>query len=164
MDRLSGFGMITGSLEVPSIVALKDHLCKTTKTTELAHYELIIIGPSILSTFLSHHKLNNLFRVSLWHELLGYLIPLFGPIIIGLAQLVLLQNFYTNKNMYLDKQLWNWIWKLQCSKKIQFFLWKAMHKRLHTKQFLAFSHPHINNLCPRCNSPETTIHILHDCP
>ena len=101
MDRLSGFGMIIGSLEVPSVVALKDHLCKMTKTTELAHYELIIIGPSILSTFLSHHNLNNLFWVSLWHELLGYLIPLFGPIIIGLAQLVLLQNFYTNKNMYL---------------------------------------------------------------
>ena len=71
---------------------------------------------------------------------------------------------YQQKHVSLDKQLWNWIWKLQCSKKIQFFLWKGMHKRLPTKQYLAFSRPHINNLCPRCNSPETTIHILHDCP
>ena len=85
MDRLSGFGMIIGSLEVPSVIALKDHLCKMTKTIELAHYELIIIGPSTFSTFLSHYNLSNLFEVSPWHELQGYPIPLFGPIIMGLA-------------------------------------------------------------------------------
>jgi len=62
---------------------------------------------------------------------------------------------YQQKHVSLDKQLWNWI---------QFFLWKAMHKRFPTRQYLAFSRPHINNLCPRCNSPEITIHILRDCP
>ena len=44
-DRLLGFGMITGSLEVASIFTLKDHSCKMTKTIEFPHYKLIIILP-----------------------------------------------------------------------------------------------------------------------
>ena len=66
--------------------------------------------------------------------------------------------------MPLDKKLWNWIWKLQCPKKIQLFLWKAMHNWIPTRQYLAFSCLNINEQCPRCNNPETTIHILRDFP
>ena len=50
-----------------------------------------------------------------------------------------------------------------CPKKIQFFIWKSMHERLTTRQFLAFSCPSINDRCPRCNNIETTSHILRDC-
>lgn len=71
---------------------------------------------------------------------------------------------YHQKLLPLNKQLWYWIWKLQCPKKIQLFLWKAMHNRLPTRQYLTFSHQHITAHCPRCNTLETTIHILHDCP
>ena len=39
-----------------------------------------------------------------------------------------------------------------------------MRNRLPTKTFLAFGHQHVDSLCPRCQSPETTIHILRDCP
>ena len=38
-----------------------------------------------------------------------------------------------------------------------------MFNRLPTRQYLAFSCPEINNRCPRCNTPETIIHILRDC-
>ena len=39
-----------------------------------------------------------------------------------------------------------------------------MRPWLPTRHYLAFSHPEINNHCPRCNTLETTIHILQDCP
>ena len=38
-----------------------------------------------------------------------------------------------------------------------------MHNRLPTHHYLVFSRPKINNRCPRCNTLETTIHILRDC-
>ena len=39
-----------------------------------------------------------------------------------------------------------------------------MCNQVPTSQYLAFSHLHVNIICPRCNSPETTIHLLRDCP
>jgi len=39
-----------------------------------------------------------------------------------------------------------------------------MRNRVPTRQYLAFSRPHISDRCPRCNNPETTVHILRDCP
>ena len=60
--------------------------------------------------------------------------------------------------------LWNWIWTLPCPKKIQFFLWKAMRNWLPTRKFLTHGQQHVDSHCPRCNSPETTLHILRDCP
>ena len=63
-----------------------------------------------------------------------------------------------------NKPLWNWIWALTCPKTIQIFFWKAMHNRLPTKQFLAFRRPHVDTHYPWCHTPETTIHILCDCP
>ena len=46
------------------------------------------------------------------------------------------------------KPLWNWIWKLLCPNKIQFFIWKAMRNRVPTRQYLAFSRPYISKRCP----------------
>ena len=60
--------------------------------------------------------------------------------------------------------MWNWLWSLPCPKKIQVFLWKAFRNRLLTKTFLAHRRQHMDSLCPRCQSPETTLHILRDCP
>lgn len=71
---------------------------------------------------------------------------------------------YQQKRVPLDKQLWNWIWKLQCLQKIQLFLWKVMRNRVPTRQCLAFSHLNNNKQCPKCNNLETIIHILRDCP
>ena len=59
-----------------------------------------------------------------------------------------------------DKGHWNWIWTSPCPKKIQLFLWKALHDCFPTKTFLAFSRPSVDLRCPRCQYPETTIHIL----
>jgi len=39
-----------------------------------------------------------------------------------------------------------------------------MRNQLPTKQFLAFGRPHMDTHYPRCHTPETTIHILHDYP
>ena len=63
-----------------------------------------------------------------------------------------------------NKTIWNWLWSLPCPKKIQVFLWKAMQNCLPTKTFLAFGCQHLDYLCPRCQSPETTLNILKDCP
>ena len=60
--------------------------------------------------------------------------------------------------------MWNWLWSLPCPKKIQVFLWKALRNRLPTKTFLAHRRLHMDSLCPCCQSPETTIHILRVCP
>lgn len=71
---------------------------------------------------------------------------------------------YQQQQVPLDKQVWNWVWKVHCPKKIQLFLWEVMHNRLPTRQYLAFSHWNINDNCPRCHTQETTLRILHDCP
>ena len=63
-----------------------------------------------------------------------------------------------------NKALWQWIWISPCPKKIQIFLWKAMRDRLPTKTYLSFGRSYMDTRCPRCHSPETTIHILRDCP
>ena len=60
--------------------------------------------------------------------------------------------------------MWNWLWSLPCPKNIQVFLWKALRNRLPTKTFLAFRRHHVDSLYPHCQAPETTIHILRDCP
>ena len=60
----------------------------------------------------------------------------------------------------LNKLVWNWI----CPKKIQLFFWKAMRNRLPTKYFLTIGHNHLDDHCPRCHNPKTTIHILRECP
>lgn len=83
----------------------------------------------------------------------------------GICSVSLASQFlYQQQQVPLEKQLWNWIWKVKCPKKIQLFLSKAMHNRIPTRQYLAFSRPHVNVQCPRCNNSETTIHILCDCP
>ena len=60
--------------------------------------------------------------------------------------------------------LWEWIWKLSCPKKLQVFNWKSMQDWLPTQQYLLFSWFEVSANCPRCNNPETTIHVLRDCP
>ena len=39
-----------------------------------------------------------------------------------------------------------------------------MRDRLPTLTFLTLGRPHLDAHCPRCHHPETTIHILRDCP
>ena len=71
---------------------------------------------------------------------------------------------YQQANVPFARTYWNWIWKLQCPKNIQFFVWKSIRNRLPTRLHMSFSRPEIDNYCPRRNNPETTIHILRDCP
>ena len=70
---------------------------------------------------------------------------------------------YQQANIPFAKSLWSWIWEIHCPKKIKIFIWKSMRNRLPTHQYLAFSRPKLNNYCPRCNTPKTTILILRDC-
>ena len=39
-----------------------------------------------------------------------------------------------------------------------------MRDRLPTRTFLTFGRAHLDAHCPRCHYPETTVHILRDCP
>ena len=66
---------------------------------------------------------------------------------------------YQQANIPFEKSFWSWIQKLHCPKKIQIFIWKSCTIGC---QHLAFSHSEINNHCPRCNTPKTTIYILQD--
>ena len=67
---------------------------------------------------------------------------------------------YYQARIPFNKNQWNWIWTLPCPKKIEFFIWKSIHEWLSTRQFITFSRPNISDRCPRCNSIETTSHIL----
>ena len=71
---------------------------------------------------------------------------------------------YQQRQVPWNKAMWNWLWSLPCPKKIQVFLWKALRNYLPTKTFLAHRGQHMDSLCPRCQSPETILHILRDCP
>ena len=71
---------------------------------------------------------------------------------------------YQHANVYFNNSIWSWIWKFHCPKKLQIFIWKSIRNRLPTRQYLAFSHSEVDDRCTRCNTPETTIHILRDCP
>ena len=71
---------------------------------------------------------------------------------------------YNQQQVLWNKTLWNWLWTLPCPRMIQIFLWKATRNRLPTKTFLSFGRQHVDSQCPRCNSPEMTLHILRDCP
>ena len=44
------------------------------------------------------------------------------------------------------------------------FLLESYANQLPTKQFLTFGRNHLDNHCPQCHNPKTTIHILRDCP
>ena len=63
-----------------------------------------------------------------------------------------------------NKALWNWLWAAFCPKKIQIFLQKALRDQLPTKTYLSFGRPLMDSHCPKYQSPETTLHILRDCP
>ena len=73
-------------------------------------------------------------------------------------------SLYQQRQVPWNKAMWNWLWSLPCPKKIQVFLWKALRNCLPTKTFLAHRCQHMDSLCLRCQSPETTLHILRDCP
>ena len=98
MENLYRCGRINGSLAAPSKVELKEHYCRTTKTGELAHYNIIILGILNLSKCLSHHIWHNVSEVFWWPGLPEYRIPLSGQVIMVFAQLVWPSNFYTNNN------------------------------------------------------------------
>ena len=71
---------------------------------------------------------------------------------------------YQQVDVPLNNSIWSWIWKLHCPKKLQIFIWRSKHNRLPICQYLAFSHPEVDDRCSRCNTPKTTIYILRDCP
>lgn len=71
---------------------------------------------------------------------------------------------YHQTNIPFNKSMWNWIWKIHCHKKLQFFIWKLMRDWLLTRKYLAFSCLNVSGRCHRCNNLETAIHILRDCP
>lgn len=60
---------------------------------------------------------------------------------------------------------WNWLWKTYTLPRVKTFLWIAYHDRLLTRSQLLKRHVLNDDSCPLClSSPETTIHILRDCP
>jgi len=71
----------------------------------------------------------------------------------------------TNLPMKTNSQNWKWVWKTPTIPRVMTFLWLACHNRLPTKNHLASKHILNDDSCSLCHlSPETTIHILRDCP
>lgn len=47
-----------------------------------------------------------------------------------------LKFLYQQDNVPFNNSMWNWLWKLHCPKKIQFFIWKSMRNQLPARQYL----------------------------
>jgi ribonuclease HI len=60
---------------------------------------------------------------------------------------------------------WKWIWKINTLPRIVYFIWLACHDKLSTKSLLKKRKIIQEDSCTLCrNAPETTLHILRDCP
>jgi hypothetical protein len=69
-----------------------------------------------------------------------------------------------NNRLHRDSN-WSWIWKLQISENIRFFVWLIVHGKIPNNS-ARFNHHMTNDAsCPRCGAAEETIlHTLRDCP
>ncbi|KAF7819529.1 reverse transcriptase [Senna tora] len=64
-----------------------------------------------------------------------------------------------------SSNLFAWIWKLVCPKKIKVFVWLCFNNAIPCREILSARGFHIPNVCPICNQVnESQIHILRDCP
>ena len=118
-----------------------------------------------LLTFPSPPKSRTLFKALRWPDLLALQTPFYGPTTRACVPSNLhLNSFLTAIGSLGTKPFGIGYGVSSCPKKIQIFLWKAMWDRLPTKTYLAFGRSNMDIRCPRCHSPETTIHILWDCP
>ncbi|XP_028089245.1 uncharacterized protein LOC114289680 [Camellia sinensis] len=60
---------------------------------------------------------------------------------------------------------WDWVWRIHASPRITHFLWLCLHQRIITKSLLFCRNITSDDTCPLCSlAPETTCHILRDCP
>ncbi|GKV23775.1 hypothetical protein SLEP1_g33471 [Rubroshorea leprosula] len=63
-----------------------------------------------------------------------------------------------------QRESWRWIWILQCIEKIKLFVWLLCKNRVFTNSVKFARHFAATPICPRCEqSPETPLHLLHDC-
>jgi ribonuclease HI len=59
----------------------------------------------------------------------------------------------------------NWIWKVNTSPRIRFFLWQCYHNSVPVRATLVSRGINVPNICPRClGSDESLLHVLRDCP
>jgi hypothetical protein len=70
-----------------------------------------------------------------------------------------LTNSFTNPT---TQTSWHWIWRIQALPKIKMFIWRCAHNQLPKKDRIFRTSPD-QQICPRCGSIETTIHVLRDC-
>ncbi|CAN1162748.1 Uncharacterized mitochondrial protein AtMg00310 [Linum perenne] len=64
-----------------------------------------------------------------------------------------------------DDVLWLSSWEIPVQPKLQFFLWRLLHRILPTLECLASRGMELNLICPVCHSAEETIeHMLFECP
>ncbi|CAN1273300.1 hypothetical protein LINPERPRIM_LOCUS14975, partial [Linum perenne] len=64
-----------------------------------------------------------------------------------------------------DDVLWLSSWDIPVQPKLQFFLWRLLHRILLTLECLASRGMELNLICPVCHSAEETIdHMLFECP
>uniref|UniRef100_A0A2N9HP80 Reverse transcriptase domain-containing protein n=1 Tax=Fagus sylvatica TaxID=28930 RepID=A0A2N9HP80_FAGSY len=59
----------------------------------------------------------------------------------------------------------NWLWKVNTSPRIRFFLWQCYHNSVPVCATLVSRGLNVPNICPRClGSDESLLHVLRDCP
>ena len=168
MDKLLEFGRIIGSLTDPCGITLRAPFLTRRKTNGSTLYGTTRLGvliPLISLSPPSPPKIQELIQGILVTRVATLEDSFLWPHNKGVCSVKSATTFLFQRQLVSwDKACWNWIWASPCPKKIQIFLWKALRDRLPTKTFLVFGRPSVDLRCPRCQYPETTIHILRDCP
>lgn len=59
--------------------------------------------------------------------------------------------------------IWRDIWKLSCSAKVNFFIWRTLHGTLSCRVTLANRHMKVSPICPCSSGQEDTKHLLFQC-
>ncbi|OIT20739.1 putative ribonuclease h protein, partial [Nicotiana attenuata] len=74
----------------------------------------------------------------------------------------LIDNNISDKQNYTGYNF-DWIWKLECPRKIKFFIWKCCHSRLPTREYLGKIGVNIDTNFPICKTNESLLHIFWEC-
>lgn len=79
------------------------------------------------------------------------------------AYRVIISNIYPSSTLAADP-IFKTIWNQPCLPKNSFFFWTLAHNDIPCRETLAHRSIISDSSCPRCNSEETALHLLRDCP
>ena len=122
MGKIFGSGRTLGFLKAPFAVISKVPSSSMIKIVGLARCRLTTLGLSILSTSLFPPQLQNLIQDILVLHFARISDTFMWPYNDGTCLVKSASKFlFHQQQVPLNKPVWNWIWALQCLKKIQIF-------------------------------------------